>query len=354
MGVLMGFYETVGWLLSRERIRSTERTLRNAGITAPAESFVGFLLVVNILLTLVVFFLGLHYQVLPSFLLSVLGPTVFLPEWANIIFTFVLALAAVFLASATLVWVLLLLQIEARRMAVEAVLPDFLGLMSGNVRSGMTIDQAMWYAAKPEFGILSIEIRNVIKSAFSGEPFEKALDRLSARFNSKILRRTILLIKQAMATGGEVAEILEITAEDAREVAIQKKDISSTLLIYIIFLIFAAAVGTPFLFAVSNKLIGVLFVAFSYMPAGAPVEGNVPYTFFVQPSAPLITTEEFFWFSVATLFLTCLISSLLLGVIQAGSKMQGLKYFPFMLVLAYIIYFVVSSVLESYFASMLI
>ena len=354
MALLMGFYETVGRLLSRRRIRDIDKTLRSAGITQPAEAFVGFLLVVNILLTFVVFFLALHYAVLQSFILSALGPAYYLPDVANIALTFVLSIVAVFLAISTLVWVLLLLQIEARKMAVEAVLPDFLSLMAGNVRAGMTIDQAMWYAAKPEFGILSVEIRKVIKSAFSGEPFEKALDRLALRFNSRILKRTILLIKQAMATGGEVAEILEETSEDAREIAIQKKDISSTLVIYVIFLVFAAAVGTPFLFSVSNKLIGVLFIAFSYMPTGGLEGAAVPYTFFVQPSAPMISADEFFWFSMATIFITCLISSLLLGVIQRGSKMQGLKYLPFMLILAYIIYFIISSFLESYFSSMLI
>ena len=38
----------------------------------------------------------------------------------------------------------------------------------------MSIDQAMWYSAKPEFGLLAIEVKNGIKSAFSGEPLESA------------------------------------------------------------------------------------------------------------------------------------------------------------------------------------
>jgi hypothetical protein len=217
----------------------------------------------------------------------------------------------------------------------------------------MTVDQAMWYAAKPEFGLLAIEVKSIIKSSFSGEPFEKALDRLAVRFNSKVLERTVLLIKQAMATGGEVAEIMEITAEDAREVAIQRKDIASTLLVYVIFLVFASVLGTPFLFSVANKLIFVLSIAFSYLPSGG-LAGQVPQMTFVQPSAPVITPTEFYWFSVATIFITCLFASLILGTIQTGSKTQGLKFFPFMLAFSYVVYFVVSSFLDSIFASMLI
>lgn len=269
----MGFYETVGRLFSRERIRATELMIRNAGYNQPAEAFVGFLVLVIALLSLLTFFLMMNYSAIYSFLIAILGPTFYLPEFAIWILTFIVAVIVVAFSVWILVWVFLLLQIEARKSAVEAVLPDFLSLISANVRSGMTVDQAMWYAAKPEFGILSIEVKSVIKSSFSGEPFEKALDRLSTRFNSKVLERTVLLVKQAMATGGEVAEILEITAEDAREVAIQRKDIASTLLVYVIFLVFASAFGTPFLFSVSNKLIVVLGMAFSSLPSGGGAWG---------------------------------------------------------------------------------
>lgn len=351
--MLQGFYETVGRLFSRERIRSAERMIRNAGYSQPAEAFVGFLVLVVALLSLLAFFLMMNYSVVYSFLTAVLGPTFYLPEFALWVLTLIVAVLAMAFSVWMLVWVFLLLQIEARKSAVEAALPDFLSLIAANVRSGMTVDQAMWYAAKPEFGILSMEVKGVIKSSFSGEPFEKALDRLSTRFNSKVLERTVLLVKQAMATGGEVAEILEITAEDAREVAIQRKDIASTLLVYVIFLVFASACGTPFLFSVANKLIVVLSMAFSYLPSGG-LGMEVPQMTFIQPSAPVITADEFQWFSIATIFVTCLIASLLLGVIQAGSKTQGLKFFPFMLLMAYVIYFVVSSFLESIFASMFI
>ena len=351
--MLQGFYETVGRLFSRERIRETERMVRNAGYNQSAEAFVGFLVLVVSLLSLLAFFLMMNYSVLYSFITAILGAEFYMPEFLMWIITFIFAVAVVAFAVWMLVWVFLLLQIEARKNAVETVLPDFLSLIAANVRSGMTVDQAMWYAAKPEFGILSIEVKSIIKSSFSGEPFEKALDRLSTRFNSKVLERTILLIKQAMATGGEVAEILEITSEDAREVSIQRKDIASTLLVYVIFLVFASTFGTPFLFSVANKLIVVLGMAFSYLPSGG-LGAEVPQMTFIQPSAPVITAGEFQWFSVATIFITCLIASLILGVIQSGSKTQGLKFFPFMLVLSYAVYFIVSSFLESIFASMFV
>ena len=81
---------------------------------------------------------------------------------------------------------------------------------------------------------------------------------LSMRFDSKALRRSISLIKQGIASGGEMAQILERTAEDSRAMQILAKEIYASLLMYVIFIVFAAAIGTPFLFAVSTKLISIL------------------------------------------------------------------------------------------------
>ena len=354
MGALMGFYETIGRLLSRKRIRSIEKSLAGAGINAPAESFMGFFIVVNVLIALLLFLVFLNTSAVPKFFYAMLGEAYILPDFVSIILSFILAFVVTFLVTFTVAWAIILLQTEARKNAVEAVLPDFLTLVAGNVRSGMTLDQAMWYAAKPEFGLFSIEVKKVIKSAFSGEPIEKSLDKLDMRFNSRVLHRTLLLLKQALATGGEVAEILEETAQDAREVSMYKKDIAATLLVYVIFLVFASTIGAPFLFSVATSLIGVLTMAFAYMPTGGVdmAAGGIPASFLATPSSPSVSTDEFFWFSMALIFITSLISSLLLGIIRAGSKTQGMKYFPFMLILSYVVYFVVASFLESMFSTM--
>ena len=354
MSALMGFYETIGRLLSRSRIRGIEKSLAGAGINAPAESFMGFFIVLNVLVALLIFLLFLDTSAVPKFIYAMLGEAFLLPDWASIVLSLISAFVITFLVTFVLVWSIILLQTETRRNAVEEVLPDFLTLVAGNVRSGMTLDQAMWYAAKPEYGIFSIEVKRAVKSAFAGEPIEKSLDRLDIRFNSRVLHRTILLLKQALASGGEIAEILEETSQDAREVSMHKKDIAATLLVYVIFLVFAATIGAPFLFSVATTLISVLTMAFAYMPTGGleGSAGSVPMSFMATPSSPSISTDEFFWFSMALMFITSLIAALLLGIIRAGSKTQGIKYFPFMLVLSLVVYFVVAAFLESMFENM--
>lgn len=354
--VLINF-ETLGRIFSREQMRSFGRRIHAAGILVSPELFAGYLVatcvVASLFLALVLMFLpasnNYFTNLINSALLSLKLPSVALKLIA-IITMLLLSFVAVLFTLYIFLSAILILRTDARKNAVEVILPDFLTLISANVRAGMTLDQAIWYSAKPEFGILSIEVRNVIKGAFSGESLNSALDKLNERFDSRVLDRTISLIKQASYTGGEVAKILEMTASDARETAMLKKDIAASLLIYEIFVIFSAALGAPFLFAVVNKLLATLEKSFEFLLPSAGVQS----VSFIKPSTPLITAVDFFYFSLATIFITTLISSFMVGVVQTGSKNQGLKYFPFMLIGAYAVYFIVSSLLESFFSTMLI
>ena len=80
----------------------------------------------------------------------------------------------------------------------------------------MQLDRAMWYAAKPEFGILSKEMELASKRVFGGETLDEALHKLSERFKSRYLARTVELIKEGIGSGGEIAVRLEKTATDLR------------------------------------------------------------------------------------------------------------------------------------------
>ncbi|MDD5337577.1 MAG: type II secretion system F family protein [Candidatus ainarchaeum sp.] len=346
-------FENLGRIFSREQMRSFGKRIHAAGIITSPEAFAGYIVLTAFFSIL---FLALVLVLLPSsatYFYSLTGTLAGLKLPALLLRIIAVALIvavsaiAVILSVYFLLSAILILRTEARKNAVEVILPDFLTLISANVRAGMTLDQAIWYSAKPEFGILSIEVKNVMKGAFSGESLNAALDTLSERFDSKVLDRTIRLIKQASYTGGEVARVLEMTASDARETAILRKDIAASLLIYEIFVVISAALGAPFLFAVVSKLLGILEKSFQFVP-----QTTTNMVSFIRPTAPLVTSTDFYYFSIISIFVTVFISALMVGSVQTGSKNQGLKYFPFMVVLAYLVYFLVNSLLTSLFASM--
>jgi pilus assembly protein TadC len=348
-------FEIIGRIFGRERIRQLSAFLHAGGYEISAEFFAGAYIVASVILGLLIVFFSLGIvpikQALFRLSLMLFTPLVvssqaFVPALAVL-----LALLGSFGLLAMLAYLVVRMAADSRRAKVEEVLPDFLILAAANVRAGMTVDQALWYAAKPEFGMLSAQVQVVAKRTFGGEPFDKAIDHLSEQFNSKFVRRTVTLIKQGLASGGQIAEILERTAKDVRDMQIIKKDIAASLLMYLIFLVFAAAIGTPFLFSVSVKLISLLEHVFAQLPDTNSLSSFAGANF-IQPRPPSITSAQFLLFMIASTVVTVVCSALMMGVINKGNRIEGVRYIPPMLIASFIVFFIVSALLDTFLASM--
>ena len=349
--VITTTFEYLGRILfSKKQINEFTKFLYAAGHDTAAGAFLGYLAFAIILLTLFVtstaiafpsFYAGFYsfvYKIAPI-------PPIIMP-----ILMFVLSFALIYNMVFLLVSGIFNFQAETRKNALETALPDFLMLVSANIKAGMSIDQAMWYSAKPEFGLLAIEVKSAIKSAFSGEPLESALQKLSLRFDSKVFTRTVTLLKQAFATGGEISKVLEETSQDLRNTSIIKKEVGASLILYEIFVFFASVLGTPFLFAVSYRLIQVFELQRTNLPTTSSSFG--PFGAIGIPTN-VITANDFYFFSLATIFVTALFSSLIISTIRSGSRSEGIKYFPFILGGAYMVYLLVGVLLSTFFSSIL-
>lgn len=354
--MIMLSFEQIGRLLfSRSQVKGMESRLNAAGVSRSGEKFMGFFSLV--ILVLAVFSSAIFYT--DSYYYSKIGSVVsfggMLPEPLPLLVLFIVMLIVLALALWLMLTAALAFYIEARRNALETALPDFLVLTAANIKAGMTLDQAMWYGAKPEFGLLSVEVKKAVKRAFSGESLEASLDGLVQAFDSRIFNRTIMLIKQASSTGGEVARVLENTADDARNALIMKKEVAASLILYEIFVLFAGIFGTPFLFAVTGKLIEVFEKKKMLFPATSGA--GLPSLFGAGMGAfntaqTIISSSDFFYFSIAMIFMTSAFSSLIVSVIRTGTKSEGIKYFPVIFALACIVYFMISSALTSLFSTL--
>ena len=350
-------YEMVGRIFSRKQTRQLGHLLESAGMDFVPEAFAGFILMLCAFSSVIAYLLFVGVAPLRGVLFKLalmISPsiTVASPDFLTVF----AALVSTALATGIIcliAYISLLLMADERRRRVEDVLPEFLSLSAANVRAGMTIDQAMWYAAKPEFGILSDEVAIVAKKAFGGVPFNQAIDHLTERFSSKAVRRTVALIKQGIASGGKLADILEKTADDTRQMATLRKEIATSLIMYVIFIVFAGAIGTPFLFAISGKLVGIIEGVFSTHQfsdiSTSSYSGSL-----IMPQKPLITSSEFFIFTVLCCIMTAIFSSLIIGVISKGSKKDGMTYLPVLLIGSLVIFFLMGFLLDTVLANIYI
>jgi len=348
-------FETTGRVFfTRDHIKRLEKDINIAGVNMPADSFAGYVALNIIIVTVFLTLLILLFPPTNNLLTEIISEYIELPFALIAVFVLIISFMTSYIVTMALLSTYLVMKADERRAKLETSLPDFLMLVASNIKAGMALDQAMWYSAKPEFQVLSVEVKKIIKSSFSGETLGDTLEALSARFDSKVFKRTILLLKQASATGGELTDVLERTSEDVRNTIIMKKEIAASLVLYEIFVLFAAIVGTPFLFAVASKLVQVFEKIGPQVGGGVSGNSGGPFTTFSNVgsfSGPVISSEEFFWFSIPTIFITALISSFIVSVIKSGSKSAGMKYFPFVLIAAYFVYWLVINVVDSLFAA---
>lgn len=230
---------------------------------------------------------------------------------------------------------------DARASEIEKVLPDALQLMSANIRAGMTIDRAVWLAARPEFGVLEEELKRAGTNTIAGKPIKVALMDMSARIKSDLLEKTFRLVIEGIESGGELAHLLEETAKNVRTVQSLRKEIKSSVTTYSIFIFFAAVLGAPALFAISLFFVEIMTKLWSpKMIGGAQITGSsMGGGMLSKAGAPTITASELLNFAVVSITLTTVFGALIIGLIQSGKEKNGIKFIPLLTCGALIVFF---------------
>jgi len=347
----MDAIERLGYLFPEKWVEDADRLMKAAGREVSGARFLGFWFLVSVVVIILATFLFLRVEPFSTFTADVaasLSPqhSSLLQVLVALVLGFIIAFVLVILAYSYNGMLA-----DMRREAVESVLPDFLVLVASNMRSGMSLDQAMWQASSPEFGILAIEVRKAIKESFAGTPLDEALAKLAKRIHSQFFQRTIDILRQAIKSGGEIARVLEKTSDEARNFYITKREVRASLIVYVIFLVFAASLGVPFLLAVSQKMLEVLYSAFSIAVGGVDITASVVKG--LNVGMPPVTPKDFYYFSLILIFISNFLTAFIIGATYTGNKSDGIRYLPFMLFLAYAVFFLSISALDSLFASML-
>lgn len=230
---------------------------------------------------------------------------------------------------------------------IENVFPDFLQLMSSNLRAGMTIDRAMLLSSRPEFSPLDEEILKTGKDITVGKVMEIALIDMSKRINSKKINKIILLINSGIRSGGDLAILLEETSRGMRDRAILEKKAASNVLMYVIFIFLAVSFFAPALFSLSNVLVEVLTNIFSGIPE---VKANINMPFVL--SKINLSTAFVFYFSISFMMIIDLLACLILGLISKGEEKQGLKFFPIIAILSLGVFFITRVIVSNFVGSL--
>lgn len=269
-----------------------------------------------------------------------------------VLFVMAIVWIFVFVAILIVIWLffylIMDLRIFQRKVTIEEVLPDYLQLVSANIRSGMPIDRALWYAVRPRFGVLAKEIEIVAKQTMSGEELDKALIGFSKKYNSPILERSINLLVEGLNAGGEIGNLLNKIASNIQESQILKKELGANVMSYVMFLTFSTVVAAPVLFGLSLQLLHITqgIMGNIDMPAGSNM--GMPISLGGEPT---ISEQDFKIFAYTSLAVTSFFSSVIIATIRKGDVKAGVKYIPTFILISIVIFIIASKIMGKMFAA---
>jgi pilus assembly protein TadC len=263
------------------------------------------------------------------------------------LFLWTFGLAVILLIIWLAFYLILDLKIYQRKVGIEDVFPDFLQLTSANIRAGMPIDQALWHAIRPNFGVLAKEMEDVAKQTMSGTPLEKALEEFAAKYESKTIKRSISLLTEGLNAGSEIGDLLDKIATNIHEAKIMQKEMAASVTTYAIFIGFASVLAAPFLLAMSSQLLVVIEKIISTVDI--PKTGSSMIISFSKVSAK---PSDFNIFAMVVLGITSVLSAAIIAIIKKGNIKAGFKYIPAFLFSTILLYLILEHVLGIFILGM--
>ena len=137
---------------------------------------------------------------------------------------------------------------EKRDTEIEDGIPDVFEELATSLRAGATIEQALVDLTDSQKGALIDELQLALRDMEGGLSFEEALQSLTDRVDVVLLRRIFAIIVDGRKAGGELADILDSVAEDARSTSRIQRERRSKTLMYGIFLLAACGFIAPIIF----------------------------------------------------------------------------------------------------------
>ncbi|USN44983.1 MAG: type II secretion system F family protein [Candidatus Woesearchaeota archaeon] len=338
------FLVSFGKAFVPERFRDTLREyLSKAGYSfIPYHTF-GILFFVDVFLTILGYFFGLY-----PFLVETNVVVITLVTF----FYFVIMMLFVALALMVGIYFFLNIRIYKRTQIIEDHLPEYLTLVSTNLKGGLSFEDSLWASIKPEFGLLSKEMMIVSKNVMTGSELTSVLRAFGKKYPSPILERTLNLLISELSSGGRIAEILDKSIENLRKTRILKAEMSAATLSYMIFIGAIVMFVAPLLFALAYQLLFVIQGFSQDIGSGLSASGVISLSFdFIEGSG--MDTGDFRLFSIAALSIISIASSMIISIIERGDVRAGLKYIPFFFAVANVMYYVFFRILASVFSGMI-
>jgi len=316
-------YKRIGAALPANYRAEISRIFAHSGKkTIDVDEYLGsitiFSILVGLIFIIVPFVFQLDYRI---FIAALSIPAVLLIHYLNYLFAYI--------------------GLEDYTRRIEDVLPDFLRLVSSNIRSGMTPFQALKLAARPEFGPLKDEVEYVTIRGLGNENFQELVMAINKHMSSESLDRVLKLFSSTIKSGGHLAQILEESSVYIEEKRRLKKELSTITKSYAIFIMFSVVIIAPFLLSISIQFLSMV-TSIQSLTEGAENVAGFGGTVSISVDFLRIGALVF-------LIITGIFPSMLVAVINQEKMQYGFKYALVIVTLSVISFFGANTIIKSMF-----
>jgi flagellar protein FlaJ len=126
---------------------------------------------------------------------------------------------------------------------VDNNIPKMLKELAEAGRTGITLTRALELASERRYGALSKELKRIVNQLSWGATFDEALKSFSDRVETKLAKRTAVLLMEIHKVGGEIQEVLETVSKHINELQTIERERQSQIkpyvaIVYIAFFVF--------------------------------------------------------------------------------------------------------------------
>ena len=222
-----------------------------------------------------------------------------------------------------------------RERKIASEMPDFLKKLSSTNETGMTLTQSIGLIGNSNFGTLSQEVIKINKDLQWGTDVNTALKRFANTLRTSSATRVITLITKASESSGDIKDVLNIAANDARTTEVMRKDRFDGMLIYVVIIFISFLVFIYCVYTLTSSFIPVMASAASQtISSGSSAAQASSKATFIKGFNPDDYVRLFFHAAVIQGFF----AGLLAGQMGEGKWLSGLKYSLIMMLISYVIF----------------
>ena len=212
------------------------------------------------------------------------------------------------------------------RIALDNNIPKFLREVADASRTGLTLVRAIEVSTERKYGSLTDELKRLVRQLSWGATLEDALQSFADRVNTRLARRTAVLLTEVSRAGGNVQEIMDSLQRHVSDLQLIDRERRGQLRQYV-----AIVYVAVFILLFINVILLKTF--FSQLESLQEIQAQQPEVPLVTGAIDILALKKIFFH---TAVIESFFGGLIAGKMGEGSLGAGMKHALILMLISFL------------------